>query len=468
MSTGWGGQVGIVGLGAMGRNLAHQAADRGYSVAVHDPWPQARAAWSASEDGVGPAHAELQDLVLRMDRPRTVLLLVQAGTVTGDHLERLGALLDPGDVVADLGNAHFRDTEARQRRLAERGVHLLGVGISGGAEGARTGASFMGGGDPEAWGRVAPLLETLSARADGRPCCRLLGPGGAGHYVKMVHNGIEYVEMQALSEAYLALREIRGLSLEEMAGTFDAWNGGVGASYLVGLTARVLRTRAPDGEALIARVLDDAGQKGTGRWAVESALELGVPVPTLAEAVFARALSGRWDARRRAARLLEGPAPSRVEADLTGPLEDAVLATRLCGFAQGFALLEAASEAYRWRLDLPAVAEVWRAGCILRGALLPVVARAFRADPRPPDLIAAPEVAAMLAGRQAGWRRAVAQAAEAGLPTPAFASALAVYDGLRARRLGADLISAQRDAFGAHRFRRNDRPGTFHADWSPS
>ncbi len=458
--------VGIVGLGAMGSNLALHAAEKGFSVAVHDPWPAARDRWAASAPGLPPAVEDVASFAAQLAAPRRILLLLKAGEPTDAFLASLLPHLAAGDVVVDLGNAHYRDTERRQRELAGAGVHLLGVGISGGAAGARHGAAFMGGGDSHGWERIAPVLVALSARAeDGAHCCARFGPGGAGHFVKMVHNGIEYTEMQALADGYLLLRDLAGLDAAAIAAAVDRWNEDLGASFLTGLAASVLRT-TEDGGALVDRVLDVAGQKGTGRWTVEAALELGVYAPTLAAAVFARYLSAQVETRRALAARLPMPPAREPPADLAAALGEAVLATRIAAFGQGFALLEAASRAKGWAIDRAAVADGWRAGCILRSALLPVIAAACRAPEAPPDPTAAPALAARLAAAEGPWRRAVAAALAAGLPTPALASALEAWDGLRSGRLGANLIAAQRDAFGAHLFRRVDRPGDFHADWS--
>lgn len=456
------GAIGLAGLGTMGRNLGLHALEQGLGVTAFDPWPQARSAWRAAS---GQAAADdVAVSVAALPRPRRILVLLKAGAPTDAFLDELAPHLAEGDVVADLGNAHWRDTEARQHRLSAHGVRLLGIGISGGAVGARTGASLMAGGDREAWQGLAPVLELLAARTDSGPASAWFGPGGAGHFVKMVHNGIEYADMQALAEAYMALRDAGGLDAAAIADEVERWNAGWGESYLTGLAASVLRKRGEDGEPLIDRVLDEAGQKGTGRWTTEAALDFGVAAPTLAEAVFARSLSAHVEERGRVAKML-GPVGTRAGAPAAADLGEAVLAARICAFAQGFALIAAASEELGWKTDLAAVADVWRAGCILRSAVLPPIAAAYRSEERPPELIAAPTIAERLAQADGPWRRSVAACQASAIPVPVLGSALAYRDGWRSRRLGANLIAAQRDAFGAHGFRRLDEPGSFHADW---
>ncbi|MCB2101137.1 MAG: NADP-dependent phosphogluconate dehydrogenase [Rhodobacterales bacterium] len=483
VDAGPGGEFGVVGLGVMGANLALNLADRGVAVAAHDPWPQARAAFADRLVEAAVSGVTLADdpaaLVAALAPPRAILVMVKAGDPVDAVIADLAPRLAPGDTLIDGGNSHFRDTLRREAGLAARGLHFVGLGVSGGEAGARRGPALMAGCAPQAWERVRPVLDAIAARADdGTPCCARLGPDGAGHFVKMVHNGIEYAIMQVIAEAHGLLRDLCGLDHGAMAGVFRSWNRGDLDSYLIDLTARVLdRTDPLTGEPLVAMILDTAGQKGTGRWSSEAALELGVPTPTITEAVFARFLAGLKAERVAASAILRGPGPA---PDLVGALcggddavesiRQAVLGATVAAYAQGLALIAGGSRAHGWDVDLAAVAAVWRAGCVIRSALLKAIARAFAsaggpgAAP-PANLMADPEFADLLAGCQGGWRRTVCRAVAAGVPVPGLSSALAYLDGYRSDRLWANLIQAQRDAFGAHTYERTDRPGTFHTEW---
>ncbi len=464
--------VGLIGLAVMGQNLALNISDHGFAVAVYN-----RTAARTEEFLSGPAAAtgilpaySLEELAGRLAPPRRVLLMVRAGQPVDDTIAGLLPLLDPGDVIVDGGNSHFADTIRRVRAAEAGGLLFVGAGISGGEEGARHGPSIMPGGSPAAWPLLRPVLQAIAARvADGTPCCDWVGADGAGHFVKMVHNGIEYGDMQLIAEAYDVMRRGLGLSPEHMQAAFAAWNRGRLDSYLIGITADIMSYREV-GTPVLENILDSAGQKGTGRWTAEAALELGVPATLAAEAVFARFLSAMVDDRHRASHALAGPAPA-LEDDpeaVLADLEQALYASKLVSYAQGFMLLRQAAGEHGWDLDHGGIALLWRQGCIIRAAFLDEVRRAFRQDPGLPSLLLDPYFSEQLAGAQGGWRRTVARAAAAGIPVPAYAGALAFYDGYRSGRLPANLIQAQRDYFGAHLYERLDRPRGeyFHTDWT--
>ena len=464
--------LGLVGLAVMGQNLALNFTDRGYTVAVHNR-TEARIDELLTGPGAGndrlvgcPTPAEL---VRAVARPRRVVLMVQAGGAVDAVIEQFAPLLDEGDVIIDGGNSRYDDTERRVADLAGRGLRFVGAGVSGGEEGARHGPSIMPGGAPEAEELVVPMLQAVAARAeDGRPCADWLGPGGSGHYVKMVHNGIEYGDMQVIAEAY-SLLEARGLSHSEMADAFATWGRGVLDSYLIDITADILTTMDVDGEPLVDKILDVAGQKGTGRWTVISAMELARPVTLVSEAVNARILSSMKDERATASTILDGPGGAVDPGAFTvDDLGDALYGAKIVSYAQGFLLLAGASEEHGWALDLATVASLWRAGCIIRAALLDDIMAAFTANPDLDSLLVAPAFAAELNRVEGGWRRVVAAAVAAGVPVPAHASALAFLDGYRRQRGPANLIQAQRDYFGAHTYERVDRERGrfFHTDWT--
>ena len=464
--------IGIVGLGVMGRNLAFQLAAKGHGVAVTDPWPAAvrdfRAAILPLGEGIA-VHDTLGDLIEGLARPRAVLIMIKAGAPVQQQIDALVPLLGPDDLILDGGNSHYSDTVRRGVALGDHGLRYLGIGISGGEEGARTGASIMAGGSREGYAQVEGLLNDIAAKVDGVSCAAYLGDGGAGHFVKAVHNGIEYAEMQLIAEAYLILKDLLALNHEAMAAVFDQWNQGALRSYLIEITARILATKDSESEApLVEMILDKAGQKGTGRWAAEAALDLGVPAPSLAEAVSARSLSALKDQRIAAEAVLPTPERSAllVKEELAPEqLGEALLAARICIFAQGFALMKAAKEAYGWSLDLAQVARIWRAGCIIRAGLLEVIDQAYREAPDLDNLLLAPGFRHTFERTQRAWRRTIGTAVGYGLPVPALGSALAYFDTYRRARLPANLIQAQRDYFGAHGFERTDQTGTFHGHW---
>ncbi len=469
--------VGLTGLAVMGQNLALNLADHGYDVHVHN---RTTATMQHFVDGVGDlpvtGHESMADFVAALPRPRVIISMVAAGAGTDAVIDELTPLLDEGDVLVDGGNAHVDDTRRRVVAAEEAGLLYVGSGVSGGEEGARHGPSIMPGGSAEARELVEPVLRDIAARAeDGEPCCVWLGPDAAGHYVKMVHNGIEYGDMQVLAEAYDLLRAT-GMSNDDMAAVFRRWDEGPLRSFLVEITADVLAFRDADrgGEETIDTILDSAGQKGTGRWTAISALEAGVPLTLVAEAVMARVLSSMHEERGRAAHLLSGPDRAIPSGELSSDdLADAVYAAKIVSYSQGLSLLRAASEANEWGLDLAAIARIWRAGCIIRAALLGDLSAVLDdhdgGDGSGTDevLLAGPFRDA-LATASPGWRRVVATAAAHGIPVPALSSALAYYDGLRSERLPANLIQAQRDYFGAHTYKRLDDPGgeAVHTHWS--
>ncbi|MEM6286348.1 MAG: NADP-dependent phosphogluconate dehydrogenase [Bacteroidota bacterium] len=470
--------LGVVGLGVMGRNLALNALDEGVAVAGTDLGEDAVAGFATEADG--RARAATTDLGAFLDAlptPRNLLVMVPAGKAVDAVLDGLIPHLDPGDLVIDGGNSHFPDTQRRHDRLAEAGHHFFGMGVSGGEEGARHGPSLMPGGPREPYDRVAPVLRGMAATVDGDPCVAHLGAGAAGHYVKMVHNGIEYGMMQLLAEAYDVCNRGLGMGNRAMGDLFASWNRGALASYLVEISAAILhQPDAPEAGAaegtdafLLDAIADTASQKGTGKWTSQDALDLGVPTPTIDVAVTSRYLSALKDERVAAADRLGAPARrfGGTEAGVVDRLGEALHAAFLTTYAQGFALLARASEAYGFGLDLGEVARIWRGGCIIRAAMLETFREAFAADPDVPNLLVSEAVAGTVVETQAGLRQIVAEAAQAGLPVPALSASLAYLDAYRSARLPANLVAAQRDYFGAHTFARTDREGTFHASWQP-
>jgi len=464
-------QIGVTGLAVMGRNLARNLARHGYAVAVHNR-TAARTHALVDEfghEGTFVLASTLRDLVDALERPRRVVLMVQAGAPTDAVIDELSPLLEPGDMIVDGGNAHFADTRRREEALRPSGVHFVGVGISGGEEGALHGPSIMPGGSAEAYESLGPILETIAANADdGSPCCAHLGSDGAGHLVKMVHNGIEYADMQLIAESYDLLRRGSGLSPAEIADVFRTWNTGRLDSYLIEITAEVLAHVDGDtGKPFVDVVLDQAEQKGTGRWTVQTALDLGVPVNGIAEAVFARSVSGHADLRA-AGRSLAGPEAFDASSGTVAPddVEAALYASKIVSYAQGFHQIAAAAQEYGWSTDLGSVASLWRAGCIIRAGFLDRIRGAYAENPALSTLLANPTFAAEMGEAQGAWRRVVATGVTRGVPTPGFSAALAYYDSLRADRLPAALVQGQRDYFGAHTYGRVDREGTFHTLWA--
>ncbi|MFD6967785.1 NADP-dependent phosphogluconate dehydrogenase [Streptomyces sp. NPDC059949] len=466
-------QIGVTGLAVMGSNLARNFARNGFTVAVHNRTAAKTTALveEFGHEGAFVAAESAKEFVDALERPRRIVIMVKAGEPTDAVIREFAPLLEEGDVIIDGGNAHFEDTRRRERELREQGIHFVGVGISGGEEGALLGPSIMPGGSTESYASLGPLLEKIAAKAaDGTPCTSHIGPDGAGHFVKMVHNGIEYADMQLIAEAYHLLREVAGYSPAKIAETFRDWNRGRLESYLIEITAEVLaHTDADTGRPYVDIVADAAEQKGTGRWTVQIALDLGVPVSGIAEAVFARAVSGHADLRT-AARGLAGPtaaalSPEAAEA-FAAQVEQALYASKIVSYTQGFHQIRAGSEEYDWNVDLGAVAALWRGGCIIRAAFLDRIRSAYDARPELPSLLADAHFAEEIGAAQDGWRSVLVTAVRQGIPVPAFAASLAYYDALRAERLPAALTQGQRDFFGAHTYRRTDREGSFHTLWS--
>ncbi|AQU65496.1 NADP-dependent phosphogluconate dehydrogenase [Streptomyces niveus] len=465
-------QIGVTGLAVMGRNLARNFARNGFTVALHNRTASKTHALvdEFGEEGVFVPADSAEEFVAALERPRRLVIMVKAGDATDAVIQEFAPLLEEGDVIIDGGNAHFADTRRREKELRERGIHFVGVGISGGEEGALHGPSIMPGGSKESYESLGPLLERIAAKApDDTPTVAHIGPDGAGHFVKMVHNGIEYADMQLIAEAYHLLRAVAGYSPEKIAETFRTWNTGRLDSYLIEITAEVLAHRdAATGKPFVDVVVDQAEQKGTGRWTVQIALDLGVPVSGIAEAVFARSLSGHA-ALRDVSQTLPGPTATALSEDeaarFADRVEQALYASKIVSYTQGFHQIQAGSEEYGWNIDLGSVAAIWRAGCIIRAAFLDRIRGAYDAQRDLPSLLADKQFAEEIGAAQDDWREVIATAVRQGVPTPGFAAALSYYDALRAERLPAALTQGQRDFFGAHTYRRTDREGSFHTLW---
>ena len=465
-------EIGVSGLATMGRNLARNLARHGHVVAVHNRSAQRTRDLvdHFSDEGTFVAAESAQEFVDALEKPRRIVLMVPAGAATDAVIDEFVPLLEQGDVVIDAGNAHFLDTRRREKALSDKGLNFVGMGVSGGEEGALNGPSIMPGGPEEAYDALGPLLEDIAAKVDGEPCCTHIGADGAGHFVKMVHNGIEYADMQLIAEAYDLLRKGLGLEPAAIADTFRSWNAGRLDSYLMEISSEVLsHVDADTGKPFVDVVADEAEQKGTGRWTVQGALELGVPVTGIGEAVFSRSLSGHRGLRD-AARGLPGTSGAVLEGaaaeGFADDIEQALYASKIVAYAQGFNQIQAGATEYDWSIDLGAVASIWRGGCIIRARFLDEITAAYRRDPALPTLLVDGAFSEALAGAQDSWRRVVAVAAQLGIPAPGFSTALAYYDALRADRLPAALIQGQRDFFGAHTYRRTDREGTFHTRWA--
>ena len=463
--------LGLIGLAVMGENLALNMESKGFTVAVYN-----RTAERVTNFVEGRAKDKniigtysLEELVASLKKPRKVMLMVKAGQPVDDFIARLIPLLEEGDIIIDGGNSHFPDSIRRTKLVEEHGLLYVGTGVSGGEEGALHGPSLMPGGSPQAWPHIKPIFQAIAAKVeDGSPCADWVGPDGAGHFVKMVHNGIEYGDMQLISEAYFLMRELLGMSAAEIGAVFQSWNQGELESYLIEITAEILaRIDEYTSQPLVDVILDEAEQKGTGKWTAQEAMELGVPVPTIAEAVFARSLSALKDERAEAAKLLTGPR-GEFAGDKDQLLEDirrALYLAKICSYAQGFALLKAASDEYNWNLDLGQVALIWRGGCIIRARFLDEIAAAFARKADLTNLLLDPYFREAVGQGQLALRRVAALAADFGVPIPGFGSALFYYDSYRRERLPANLVQAQRDYFGPHTYRRTDMPGVFHTQW---
>lgn len=465
------GDIGLIGLAVMGQNLVLNMADHGFKVVVFN-----RTTTKVDEFIAGEAKAKsviashsIEELCTKLSRPRKIMLMVKAGDVVDHFIQQLLPFLESGDIIVDGGNSLYTDTERRVKQCAEKGIRFLGVGVSGGEEGARHGPSLMPGGDPDAWPEVRGIYQAIAARAEDEPCCQWVGEGGAGHYVKMVHNGIEYGDMQLITEAYQLLRFGLALNTDELADIFDRWNNGVLDSYLVEITRDIFKVRDVDGEPLVDKILDSAGQKGTGKWTGINALELGVPLTLIGEAVFARYLSALKSERLVAAKILSGPTRQfdGNQSEYIDAIHDALYASKIVSYAQGFMLMRQAAKEYGWHLQYGDIALMWRGGCIIRSRFLGNIKQAYDAKPELENLLLDEFFRKAIENAQSGWRKTVALAVELGIPVPAFSSALAFYDGYRHETLPANLLQAQRDYFGAHTYRRVDRPDdkSFHTDW---
>ncbi|HEX6341664.1 NADP-dependent phosphogluconate dehydrogenase [Umezawaea sp.] len=463
-------RIAVTGLAVMGSNLARNLARHGHRVAVHNR-SYSRTKLLIEQHGhegdFVPAETA-EELVASLQKPRQIIIMVKAGAPTDAVIDELTPLLDEGDMVIDGGNAHYADTRRREAALREKGLHFVGAGISGGEEGALNGPSIMPGGSKESYVHLGPVLESIAAVVDGTPCCVHVGPDGAGHFVKMVHNGIEYADMQLIAEAYDLLLRAGGKTPAEIADVFREWNEGDLESYLIEITADVLsHVDADSGKALVEVIADEAEQKGTGRWTVQEALELGVPVTGIAEAVFARSLSGRVDQRKAVRDAFGASEVAKTVTDgLVDDVRQALYASKVVAYAQGFDQMRAASKEYGWDLDLGAMATIWRGGCIIRARFLDRIREAYDGSPELASLLVDDYFREAVQNAEAAWRRVVVGAVQAGVPVPGFVSALAYYDGLRSERLPAALIQGLRDFFGAHTYRRTDRDGSFHTLWS--
>ena len=463
--------LGLIGLGVMGQNLALNFASHGFSVCGFDLDPGKRAQFTQRTQGLQAQCAEdLTTLVANLQVPRRVMLMVPAGQAVDEVLQQLRPLLSKGDVIIDGGNSLHSDTARRLSALQGNGILYVGTGVSGGEEGALRGPALMPGGATEAWPLVAPMLQAIAAQADdGQPCCDWMGGGGSGHFVKMVHNGIEYADMQMIGEAYWLMSQLLGLTPQHMSDIFRQWNQGELSSYLIGITADILATQDPESDAaLVDMILDTAEQKGTGKWTSQVALDLGVAAPPIADAVSARTISAVKNERVAASRVLFGPKPQFAGSieNWLPKIHNALVAAKICAYAQGFALLRAADDEYRWNLSHERIAKVWRAGCIIRAKMLDEMRRAFEKDSQLSNLLVDGQFSQWMNDTQQNLREVVAQAALHGVPAPAFMSALSYYDAYRSARLPANLLQAQRDYFGAHTYQRIDREGKFHTRWS--
>ena len=461
--------IGVIGLAVMGANLALNLADSGNRVAVYNRTTSVTEEFMDGEAGAKPIEAAttLEEFIESLSAPRVILMMVKAGPPVDYVLDDLRPLLEKGDIVIDGGNSRYTDTARRYEDLKSEGIRFIGMGVSGGEEGARYGPSLMPGGDASAWPHVEDMLKGIAAIApDGTPCCDWLGPGGAGHFVKMVHNGIEYGDMQVIAEAYDLMRRGLGKEPAEIGEVFDGWNQGRLQSYLIEITSEILRV-TEDGEPLIDQILDAAGQKGTGAWTVISSMELGEPTTLVAEAVYARIVSSEPDRRQRVAAIF-GDDTGRLEGVTVEDIESSLYASKIVSYAQGFRLLDRASNDNDWGLDLGLVASLWRAGCIIRARFLEDITDAYVENPELPELIEEEFFSDALSEAETSWRNVVGGAIAAGIPAPAYSTALAYFDGMRSPRLPADLIQAQRDYFGAHTFERIDSPRGefFHHDWA--
>jgi len=462
-------QIGVVGMAVMGRNLALNIESRGYSVSIYNRSREKTDEVVAENPGKQlVATYTAQEFVNSLEKPRRILLMVKASEATDKTIAELTPFLDKGDILIDGGNTYYKDTIRRNRELSEQGFNFIGTGVSGGEEGALKGPSIMPGGQREAYELVAPILEKIAARADGEPCVAYIGADGAGHYVKMVHNGIEYGDMQLIAEAYAVLKQALGLDNAALAETFTDWNAGELSSYLIEITADIFRKKDENGIDLVDVIRDAAAQKGTGKWTSQSALDLGVPLSLITESVFARFLSAIKDERVAASKVLSGPKTGAFEGDTAAFAEKvrrALYLGKIVSYAQGFAQLKAISEENEWALQYGEIARIFRAGCIIRAQFLQKITDAYADDPALPNLLLAPYFTKIADDYQQALRDVVAYAVQHGIAVPTLSAAIAYYDSYRSAVLPANLIQAQRDYFGAHTYQRVDKPGTFHTEW---
>ena len=463
---------GLTGLAVMGQNLARNVAHKGFPIAVHNRTTSKTDDFlkDYGHEGRIVGSQTVEEFVGALARPRAIMIMVKAGKPVDAVIEELKPHLSEGDLLIDGGNSLFTDTQRRVEELQKDGLLFLGAGVSGGEEGALNGPSIMPGGSQEAYKIVEPIFTKIAAQVDGTPCCTYIGDGGAGHYVKMVHNGIEYADMQLIAEAYDLLKNAVGLSNEELHEVFTQWNEGDLDSFLIEITAQIFARKDDDGDGyLVDKVLDKAAQKGTGKWTAQNALDLGVPLTGITEAVFARVLSSMKEQRVAASQVLPGPSGGKItgdRAEFIDNVRDALYASKVVAYAQGFEQMLAAAREFGWTLHPGEIATIWRGGCIIRARFLNRIKEAFDQQPDLPNLLLAPYFTDGVGHGQDGWRRVVTEAARLGIPTPAFSSSLAYYDGYRRARLPANLIQAQRDLFGAHTYERVDKEGTFHSQWT--
>lgn len=464
-------QIGVVGVGVMGKSLALNFESKGYSVALYD----------ISKEKVDEIIEEnrdknlvgthiVEEFVNSLESPRKILLMVNAGEITDKAIDSLVPHLDKGDILIDGGNTYFVDTIRRNKRLAEEGINFIGAGVSGGEEGALKGPSIMPGGQKDAYEKVKDMLENISAKVNNEPCCSYIGPNGAGHYVKMVHNGIEYGDMQLICEAYFFLKQTLDLTAEEFHEIFAEWNKGELNSYLIEITADIFKKKDEEtGKPLVDVILDTAGQKGTGKWTSQSALDLGISLPIITESVFARCISALKEERVNASKVLSGPkdkiAIGLEKAELIEAVRQALYMSKICSYAQGFTQLKAASEEYDWNLDFGSISMLWRGGCIIRAAFLQNIKEAYETNTDLPNLLLDPYFKEIVESYQGGLRQIISMAVQQGIPIPAFSAAISYYDSYRTAKLPANLLQAQRDYFGAHTYKRVDKAGTFHTKW---
>lgn len=461
--------VGLIGLAVMGENLVLNMEKQGYSVAVYNRTVEKVDRFlggKAKGKNIVGTHT-IEELVKAVRSPRKIMLMVKAGPPVDDFIRKLLPLLDPGDLIIDGGNSFFKDTIRRNSHLAEKDILYIGTGISGGEEGALKGPAIMPGGQLEAYRLVEPIFTRIAAQVDGGPCCSYIGPDGAGHYVKMTHNGIEYGDMQLISEAYNLMKNALGMNAEELHQIFSQWNQAKLNSYLTEITADIFGQMDRTGNPLVEMILDEAAQKGTGKWTGQSALDLGIAAPTIAEAVFARCISAIKDERVQAAKVIKGPARKYQgnKTDLLGAIKEALYAAKICSYAQGFSLMKEAGKEYGWDLNLGKISMIWRGGCVIRARFLQEISQGFTRNPNLTNLLLDPYFKEAIEEAQDKWRKVVITAMDLGIPVPAFSSALAYFDSYRTARLPANLIQAQRDYFGAHTYRRIDREGVFHTEW---